>query len=454
VIPCQDRVTDIFVSADETRLAAVLATGQVQLFVVDEQGFSLLNHNGKAVNSAVFSADGRFLTTGCDDRLLRVWECDTGSLRGLPLLHPDRILSVAANGDEVLSVCEDGQFRRWQLAKPASHAVMKISTPSHALVSPGGRYVLLAAKNGRTNGATDSTGMGMGLFDPESGVAVHSADAATLSSLGRVVSMQFAGENNIVVAGVRSVHFLSAQNLAQVKPPLTNLPNSAPDTVIADVATSDDLTALAMRLSDGKAYIFSWGKSLPIRKWPLEGVTSIAISPDGTTVSAGNDQGEVHLIDALSGRFIASQSRSDSAIDHLEFSPSGTQLAVTTFPAGLQLLNAQTLAVELVCDHPPEEEVQSIDFQRDGSSVSIVSNIAIRSWDANTGLQTMFRVRSDTKIPADISPDGQFLVDGNIVKTTQLTAEGTAEEIRIALERSSGIRLTEDGAAQFIDTTD
>jgi WD40 repeat protein/tRNA A-37 threonylcarbamoyl transferase component Bud32 len=78
----------------------------------------VFKHPGR-VNDVAYSADGRFLLTGCEDKAVRLWDVRSGrELRRLTG-HAEAVTSVAFSGDGRLAFSggQDKRVRVWQLTK-------------------------------------------------------------------------------------------------------------------------------------------------------------------------------------------------------------------------------------------------------------------------------------------------------------------------------------------------
>jgi len=68
------------------------------------------------VRSVACSPDGRHITSGSYDKTIRIWDAETGSPVGEPLVgHNDNVLSVAysPDGRHILSGSSDKTIRIW-----------------------------------------------------------------------------------------------------------------------------------------------------------------------------------------------------------------------------------------------------------------------------------------------------------------------------------------------------
>ena len=127
-------------------IATACADNRVRLW--DEKNHQVLfslPHTG-VVTDLAFSPDGRYLVSGCSDRLAYLWDARSGKLVGPPLQHTDSVTSVAfaPDGGRFATASKDGLVRVWalpapeELGKPLAH-----STPVWAAdYSPDGRFVI------------------------------------------------------------------------------------------------------------------------------------------------------------------------------------------------------------------------------------------------------------------------------------------------------------------------
>ena len=143
-------------------------------------------------------------------------------------------------------------------------------------------------------------------------------------------------------------------------------------------------------------------------------VSSVAFSPDGTTLASGSDDATVRLWDAITGQHKRTLTGHKYGVFSVAFSPDGTTLASGSRDGTVWLWDAITgQHKQTLKGHGAW--VESVAFSPDGQTLATgSSDKTVRLWDATTGQhkQKPIRHRSNVSSVA-FSPDGQTLATGS-----------------------------------------
>src|SRR5262249_1662283 len=136
-------------------------------------------------------------------------------------------------------------------------------------------------------------------------------------------------------------------------------------------------------------------------------VKAIALSPDGTCIASGSDDGSLRLWEVATGRLLSEVSISDP-VNSVAFSPDGRRIATASGDrSGLQRLHAPAvrvwdtnsgklvLAARPLRDRNPIGLLRSFEsgfdvvFSRDGDRIASLQNTSEGPviWDAHSGRQ-------------------------------------------------------------------
>jgi len=140
-------------------------------------------------------------------------------------------------------------------------------------------------------------------------------------------------------------------------------------------------------------------------------LVSLAVSPDGGTVAAGDDEGNVHIWDTQTGRLLRDRELPGNGYpaSAVAFDPSGRQLARTT-REGIWLTDMIT-RTERVLPHP---NATHVDFDASGTQlVSVADGGTVRVWRTD-GTPAQELVAHGSRLArASFSPDGALVAAGS-----------------------------------------
>jgi len=356
----------------------------------------------ESLGGITFSPDGSFLMTSGDDKMLRVWDANTGQLRQTLAGHNGRVFSPAISQTDAhttaWSVSLDGQLIEWDLSGDRSIDRPFNVGPGDELndgsislgmaVSPDGK---LLATTG-TNGTVD-------IVDAHSLAVVEQLQ---LDAGSKPFSVAFAPDSKTLVEageGPNPVQRFDVSTWQTIGDPLTGF--------------ADTVTPPGGDASSQSPNI----------------VRSVVYSPDGTTIAAGSEDGTIRFWDAQTGAPIGQPINVGAPVWDIAYSPDGKKLAATYRPdapvagkAGVwDLAYGQQLYSVSVDDDYGAPWV--VTFSHDGTMLATGGGIGyVRFWDAATGAQVGAPILADAGWVASL----EYTADDSL-----LLASGTDGTVRL-----------------------
>ena len=253
--------------------------------------------------SAEFSPDGRTLATGAEDGTVIVWNVKSGAAEQRLTGHGSRVASGVFSPDgRTLYTCSlDGAIFAWDIGRKRSFDVPFVAAKASKLgvrsyvsegapplaVSPNGRRFATVA--GRTR---------VGIFRADAGAKQSAFDVSTG---GDVMALAWSRSGGLAVSG------------------------DAGHVQIWDVSGRPHLSRILHGISSADQQ--------------AEAVTSLAYSPDGSLLAAGDvspvwSYGTVAVWDVATGRMLWKVRNRQAGVNSVAFSPDGTKLAAGRSPTG------------------------------------------------------------------------------------------------------------------------
>ncbi len=325
---------------------------------------------GREINALVFAPDGKSVFLGCGDGLVRAWHTAP---------EPPPVISLEGCRDEVwsLAYAPDGD----SLFSAADDHLITVWNPRSGLRvgELRGHQALVASLAIERTGTT----MASASFDG----TVRLWDLAT-------------GTEKLVLRGhsgaVRAVAF---------SPDGRQVASGGDDNVVRlwDVAGGHPLTVIpghtanvrAVSFDPGGKYLVSASNDRTIRVFDrdanalrqiLKGVTniaSLAFSPDGAFLAAGDEEGNVTIWHTSSLENRALMRVCEAPVRGLSYSPDGETLAAACGDATVRLLHPKTSQILLELDGHATR-VNAVAFAPSGRAVASASHDgAIKVWSAD-----------------------------------------------------------------------
>jgi WD40 repeat protein len=351
----------------------------------------LKGHRG-VIYAVALSPTGKLLASGGDDKTLRLWDLTSGKeIRALGS-HAQRIRCVCFSRDGKLaaSASDDGTVRIWNVAAGKElHQLAAHSQPVTTLAfSPDGKVLVSGGRNRR-----------LCLWDVATGKVVRQVQG----HFSALVSTAFSPDGKILASAgtdgrVRLWDMTTAQQQLR----------HGHQAAVHALAYSPDGRTLISAGFDNSIRFWDPATSRELRHFEVvpEGVTSMALSPDGAIIAsaaratgAGDKNPGIRLWDSATGKEIRRLKGHPKGVFCLAFSPSGKILAsggeaeqdvrLWDVARGWQLRRFQAAQ---------KGGIRGMVFSPDGKALAAGStDHMVRLWEVASG-----RVRSEVS-PMDLS---------------------------------------------------
>jgi RNA polymerase sigma factor (sigma-70 family) len=169
-------------------------------------------------------------------------------------------------------------------------------------------------------------------------------------------------------------------------------------------------------------------------------VHTVAVSPDGKTVAAGDSDRTIHLWQAATGRELSPVVGHQGAVSAIAFSPDSKILASAGYDGALRLWDVATgSGLRTLEGH--EDVVTAVTFSPDGKTLAAAgADGKIRLWEVSTGRALRSCAGHRGRVwSATWAGDGKTLASGGGDKTLRLWDAATGRELRRLGEHMSGV---------------
>ena len=370
--------------------------------------------------SLAFSQDGKMIVSASSDRTIRFWDLQGNEVKPPLKGHLGLINSVAINAeaDRVVSSSNDDTVRLWQIDDNPVSKVLR-GHEGHVksvAVSSDGKLIVSAGQ--------DST---VRLWD-SSGIPV----GKPLIGHQDVVDTVAISQDNLIVSGSRD----KTIRLWDIQGNSIGQPLVGHEDKLTSVAINDNL-------------IISGSEDRSIRLWDIQdnsidtitghedGVTSVAISPDGRQVASASRDRTVRIWDLESKQELQSWSKLyDSEVTSINFSPDGGKIVGGSRDGTMRVIDLKNNSVSKpFIGH--EGIVNSAVFSPNGKQIISGSrDRTVRIWDTKGNqLTTPFRGHEGYVDAVAVNPKDNKIISASWDGTIRIWSTQRKEWLQAGCDR-------------------
>ena len=395
-------VVEVDFSPDGNNLVSASLDHTIQLWnlAASNDNQSIPTQHNTAVYTVDFSPDGHTVATGSADELIRVWRTNARERELVHIFrgHTDSVWTVelSPDGNLLASGSLDGTVRLWN----TRFSTALVTITGHT----GGVKALAYVEDNRIHACGTGLDDKLRLWDAGTGRQL----SILREHRGLTESVAFSKDRKIFASGGNENGTIFLSEVSEIRNNNEGFGDNNPPTVltgnsggITSLALSPESSTLASGGRDGKIHLLDIAtrQDLKILRGAESTVTALAFAPDGTILLSGEENGTVRAWNARSGEALdvgnTFNSRAFIPITALAFSSSTRFLAIGNAIGEILLLDINTESDistndERLISTKHSRKITALIFSEDDTTlVSGSEDGTILLWDTNAGPTSM-----------------------------------------------------------------
>ncbi|WZP01023.1 protein kinase [Isosphaeraceae bacterium EP7] len=393
-----------------------------------------LRSHSASIWGLAFSPNSRRLAAASFDNTITLWDVETGRLEATLKGHsgPINSLAYSPDGRSIASGSNDASVKLWSMSTEGADAPVASHSAGLVVVaySSDGQVLAAGCRDGRIVIWSASSGERIAQIDP--------APENPSGHAGEVTAILYTPDGKTLIsAGEHSpIRFWDAKTLTpQGSMGRSSPPGTKPKSYVS-LALSSDATKLLSGCDDGEVTLWGLAERAALSTYPGRSKTlsAVAISPDGRTLAAANGGNRIDLWDAAGSRQDGGLDRAGSDFRSLAFTPDGKTLF--SGDAEGRLINwdvGSKRARSVALAHT--NHITSLAILDGGRTIaSGARDDMIRLWDYDSGeLKSTLKGHTGNVMSLAVSPDGMSLASASLDRSARIWRAATSAETRLWL---------------------